>query len=53
MHPHVAEPSIVTLTAIEETAREHSASCAAELADLHLDLEHGPDRQSHASWRCV
>jgi FO synthase len=34
MHPHVAEPSIVTITAIGETAQEHSASCAGELADL-------------------
>jgi 7,8-didemethyl-8-hydroxy-5-deazariboflavin synthase CofG subunit len=33
MHPHVAEPSIVTLT-IGETAQERSASCAADLADL-------------------
>jgi 7,8-didemethyl-8-hydroxy-5-deazariboflavin synthase CofG subunit len=34
MHPHVAEPSIVTLTAIRTAAREHSASCAAELAEV-------------------
>jgi len=34
MHPHVAEPSIVTLTAIRTAAQEHSASCATELADL-------------------
>ena len=34
MHPHVAEPSIMTLTAIMTAASEHSASCAAELADL-------------------
>jgi 7,8-didemethyl-8-hydroxy-5-deazariboflavin synthase CofG subunit len=34
MHPHVAEPSIVTLTAIRTAAREHSTSCATELADL-------------------
>ena len=34
MHPYVAEPSIVTLTAIRTAAQEHSASCAAELADL-------------------
>lgn len=34
MHPQVAEPSIVTLTAIRTTAREHSASCAAELAEV-------------------
>jgi FO synthase len=29
-----AEPRIVTLTAIGETAQQHRASCAAELADL-------------------
>jgi 7,8-didemethyl-8-hydroxy-5-deazariboflavin synthase CofG subunit len=34
MHPHTAEPRIVTLTAIGKTAQEHSSSCAAELADL-------------------
>jgi 7,8-didemethyl-8-hydroxy-5-deazariboflavin synthase CofG subunit len=34
MHPHGAEPSIVSLTAISTVAQEHSASCAAELADL-------------------
>jgi 7,8-didemethyl-8-hydroxy-5-deazariboflavin synthase CofG subunit len=34
MHPHVAEPSIVTLTAIGKAAQEHSASCAAEFAEL-------------------
>jgi 7,8-didemethyl-8-hydroxy-5-deazariboflavin synthase CofG subunit len=37
MHPHVAEPSIVTLTAIRTAAQKHSASCATELADT------GPD----------
>ena len=34
VHPHVAEPSIVTLTAIRTAAQEHRSSCAAELADL-------------------
>jgi 7,8-didemethyl-8-hydroxy-5-deazariboflavin synthase CofG subunit len=34
MHPHVAEPSIVTFTAIRTASREHNASCATELADL-------------------
>jgi 7,8-didemethyl-8-hydroxy-5-deazariboflavin synthase CofG subunit len=34
MHPHVAEPSIVTLTASRTAAQEHNASCAPELADL-------------------
>jgi FO synthase len=34
MHPHVAEPSIVTLTAIRTSAPERVSSCAAELADL-------------------
>jgi len=34
MHPQVAGPSIVTLTAISTAAQEHSASCATELADL-------------------
>jgi 7,8-didemethyl-8-hydroxy-5-deazariboflavin synthase CofG subunit len=34
MHPQVAEPSIVTFTAIRTASREHNASCATELADL-------------------
>src|SRR5258706_10974140 len=34
MHPHVAEPGMVTLTAIRSAVSEHSSSCAAELADL-------------------
>ncbi len=34
MHPHAAEPSIVTLTAAKTAAQEESSSCAAELADL-------------------
>jgi 7,8-didemethyl-8-hydroxy-5-deazariboflavin synthase CofG subunit len=34
MHPHIAEPSIVTLTAIRTAAQGDSASCAAELAEL-------------------
>jgi 7,8-didemethyl-8-hydroxy-5-deazariboflavin synthase CofG subunit len=38
MHPHVAEPSIVTLTAIRTATREHSASCAEELAEMSLGL---------------
>ena len=34
MHPQIADPSIVTSTAITEAAQEHSASCVAGLADL-------------------
>jgi FO synthase len=34
MHPHVAEPSIVTLTAIGKAAQERNTLCAAGLADL-------------------
>ena len=34
MHPHVAEPCIVTLIAIRTSAQERASSCAAELADL-------------------
>jgi 7,8-didemethyl-8-hydroxy-5-deazariboflavin synthase CofG subunit len=34
MHPHVAEPRIVTLTAIMPAAQEQSSSCATELAAL-------------------
>jgi FO synthase len=40
MHPHLAVPSIVTLTAIRTASQDHRASCATELADLHL--EHRP-----------
>ncbi len=43
MHPHVAEPSLVTLTAIGETVHEHSASCAADLADLKPGSPITPD----------
>ena len=34
MHPHTAEPSIVTLTVIRKATQEHSTSCAPELAGL-------------------
>jgi 7,8-didemethyl-8-hydroxy-5-deazariboflavin synthase CofG subunit len=34
MHPHVADPSIVTLTAIRTPSLELDESCAAELVDL-------------------
>jgi 7,8-didemethyl-8-hydroxy-5-deazariboflavin synthase CofG subunit len=34
IHPQVAEPSIVTLTAIRTASQEQSSSCATELADL-------------------
>ena len=34
MHPRVAEPSIVTLTAIRKATQKDTASCATELADL-------------------
>jgi len=34
MHPQVAEPRIVTLTAIRKTVHEPNASCATELAGL-------------------
>jgi len=36
MHPHVAERSIVTLTALVKSAQEHNTSSARELADLQL-----------------
>ena len=34
MHPHIAEPSIVTLTALSTAAPGHRESCAGGLADL-------------------
>ncbi|MGO8794915.1 MAG: 7,8-didemethyl-8-hydroxy-5-deazariboflavin synthase CofG [Candidatus Sulfotelmatobacter sp.] len=34
MHPHVAEPSVVTLTAIRTAVPDRGSSCAAELADI-------------------
>jgi FO synthase len=34
MHPHVAEPSTVTPTAIRTAIPEHRSSCTAELTDL-------------------
>ncbi|MGA9306173.1 MAG: 7,8-didemethyl-8-hydroxy-5-deazariboflavin synthase CofG [Candidatus Sulfotelmatobacter sp.] len=34
MHPHVAEPSIVTPTAIRSASQERGTSCAIVLADL-------------------
>jgi 7,8-didemethyl-8-hydroxy-5-deazariboflavin synthase CofG subunit len=53
MHPHVAEPSIVTLTALRKAAPGHRESCAGGLADLQpgspisrdqaLRLIHCPD----------
>jgi 7,8-didemethyl-8-hydroxy-5-deazariboflavin synthase CofG subunit len=53
MHPHVAEPSIVTLTALRTAAPGHRESCAGGLADLQpgspisrdqaLRLIHCPD----------